>query len=254
MVSNCASLHQPQQVRKLQRQRALRRKHLAQAGDEIVDVRHMGEHVVAQHQVAAAPPGDEAAREVQAEELAEAFDAARARRGGRACGGLDADAGNVALLQVLQQVAVVRRHLHHQRARPQGQPLHHLPNIVARMRQPRGRVGREVHIVAAEQRLGALDLVQLHQAAFGTGQRPQWQVRLAPLQRIGIEKGVRRRSAAQVDEQIVARMQRRGAMAAVHAARPSASARSGCNQRSLRSRADTHCAGSGQRMSSKGSS
>ena len=104
-------LHQLQQVRELQCQCAVRRQHLAQPGHEVVDVRHVGQYVVAQHQIAAAALCHEAAREVQPEEFAYRLDAAAARHARRAFGGFDTDAGNLALLQVLQQVTVVRCHL-----------------------------------------------------------------------------------------------------------------------------------------------
>ncbi len=56
-------LHQLQQVRKLQRQRAFGGQHLAQTGTEVVDVWHVREHVVADHQIATPSLGGEALRE-----------------------------------------------------------------------------------------------------------------------------------------------------------------------------------------------
>ena len=72
----------------------------------------MGEDVVAEDQVDRSALGDEATRELAAEELADRLDSlgARDRRGARRR--LDADARDAAPRHELQQVAVVGSDLH----------------------------------------------------------------------------------------------------------------------------------------------
>ena len=58
-------VHQPQQVRELERRHAARLEQQRQPGDEVVERRHVGEHVVAHQQVGADALGDELASELR---------------------------------------------------------------------------------------------------------------------------------------------------------------------------------------------
>jgi hypothetical protein len=86
-------LHQAQQVRELDRDRARRRQRLAQATDEVVDVGHVGQHVVAEDQVGPGAARRRSGGRSRAEELDDRLDALGLRRLGGAGRRLDADAG-----------------------------------------------------------------------------------------------------------------------------------------------------------------
>ena len=89
------------------------------------------------------------------------------------------------------------------------------------MRQPRRRVGREVDVVVAEQRVVALHFVDLHQRALGQASTFSGKWVSARVSASASQEGIRRRRAAQVDEDIVQRVQRGRAVAALHAAHAS---------------------------------
>ena len=79
---------------------------------EVVQVRHLGEDVVADDQVGRPALRDELAAAVSAaEELDERRDAALDRRRGDVGGRLDAEDGNAPRDEVLEEVAVVAREL-----------------------------------------------------------------------------------------------------------------------------------------------
>ena len=96
------------------------------------------------------PSADEAGRELAAEERDDRLDAALARRLGDVRGGLDAERRNAALDDVLQQVAVVARQLHHEAVRVEPEALHRHLHVVARVRDPGVGVRREVGVLAED--------------------------------------------------------------------------------------------------------
>ncbi len=97
---------QPHQVRELDGDDAARREQHLHAADEVVEVGHVGEHVVGGDQVGLAALG-EPRRGLDAEERDLGRDALGDRDLGDVGGRLDAEHGHAALGEVLQQVAVV---------------------------------------------------------------------------------------------------------------------------------------------------
>ena len=89
------------------------------------------------------------------------------------------------------------------------------------MRQPRRRVRREVDVVVREQLVVALQLVDLDQPALGAGQHLEREVRFGAAEVFGAQEGVRGRRRAEVDEHVAGLVERRRAMAALHARTPS---------------------------------
>ena len=89
------------------------------------------------------------------------------------------------------------------------------------MRQPRARERREVDIVAREQRVVTLHLVDLDQLALRAGHHLERKVQLGARQVLGAQEGVRRRRGAEVDEDVALVVERRPAMPALHARTPS---------------------------------
>ncbi len=102
-------LDQAQQMREFQGDGAAGLERGLHALGEIVDVGHVGVHVVAGDQVGLAALVAQAPAQRLAEEFAQHGDAQGLGGGGGAVGRLDAQAGDAGRHEVLQQVAVVGR-------------------------------------------------------------------------------------------------------------------------------------------------
>ena len=135
------------------------------AGDEVVEVGHLGEHVVADDQVGALALGD-AARSASAtpKNSTRRRNALVERDLGDVGGRLDAEHGHAERQEMLQQIAVVARQLDHQAVRPEPEPLRDHLAVGLGVRDPAGRVGGEVGVLA-EDVLRAHVLLELHQEA-----------------------------------------------------------------------------------------
>ena len=114
------ALEQPRQVRELEGRRPFRREQDRHAGNEVVQVRHLREHVGAEDEVGVPAFGDEPLGEFAAEELDEHWHAALLRRLCYVRRRVDAEHGNLLGQEVLQQVAVVRGDLDNEALR--GEP------------------------------------------------------------------------------------------------------------------------------------
>ena len=99
--------HQLHQVRELDADHAVAGQHLREAGDEVVDVGHVGQHVVRDDQVDRTALLAEPRCRLAAEELFECFDAQGAGSRGGARGGLDAQAWNSSRNKILEQIAII---------------------------------------------------------------------------------------------------------------------------------------------------
>ena len=173
------------------------------AGDEVVEVGHVGEHVVAEQQVGCAtPPRSEpcaVCRPKNSTSVGIPFCSATLRDVG---GGLDAEHGDPALVEVLQQVAVVGGELDHVAVGPELEALDHLLDVAAGVLEPGRRVRREVRVVG-EDPLGRLELLELHeQAALADvgAQRVEGLHRVLALRR---HEAVRQRRHAEVGEHVL---------------------------------------------------
>ena len=143
-------LDQPQQVRELQRHRALVFDQRSQARRETPDIRHVGEDVVRGHQVSPAVlPGDLTAG-LRPQELDLRPDAPGARRLCHVRGRLDTQHRDAGRLEVLKQVAVVAGHLGDEAVRSQIQPPDHRLRVPLRMRHPRVGVRRKISVVGKD--------------------------------------------------------------------------------------------------------
>ena len=145
-----ASLDQPEQVRELQRDQAVVLDQRAQPGGEILDVRHVGEHVVRRHQVGPAVGRGDVLAGGGAEELDLGPDAAGPGRLSHVGRGLDPQHRDARGQKVLQQVAVVAGHLGDQAAGGEVQPLDHRVGVAFRVRDPGVGIGGEVGVVGED--------------------------------------------------------------------------------------------------------
>ena len=173
------------EMRELERDDALRRQQMRHAGDEVVEVGHLRQHVVADDEVGGLAFGDEPLGEADAEELDQRRDVLLARDLGDVGGRLDAGDGHAERQEMLQQIAVVAGDLVDAALRAEIEArLDHLA-IFARMLDPGGRVGREVGVLG-EDMLGLDVFLELHEEAAVADQRMQ---RIERLHRIGLLGG-----------------------------------------------------------------
>ena len=191
--------HQPLEMRELQRDHAFRREQPGHAGDEVVEVRDLGQHVVADDQIGAPALGDQRIGQGDAEEVDLRRDAFVDRDAGDVGGRLDAEHGHAERQEMLQQIAVIARKLDHQAVRAEAEPvLDHLA-IGLGVRDPARGVGREVGVLA-EDLLRAHVLLQLDQKAGPAHQRVQGEVGLHRVELARRQKALAERRHAEVDE------------------------------------------------------
>ena len=241
--------NEPHQVRELERGHAVRFEHISKAGDEVVDVGHVGEHVVGRGEIGGAAFCGQPLPEFAAEECFPHFDALCSRHLRSAGGGLDAQTRNALGLHVLQQIAVVGRDLDHQRGRAELEAPGHRLDIALRMTQPALGVRAEVGIVAGEQVAVVRVVLRLHEPAGGAGEHAQRIPGLGRVELLGREVGIRRRRGAQVEER---QGQVSVAVAALHHGRQ-IPLNSGVIGACRASRSDISAIGSGQAIASAGS-
>ncbi len=134
-------LHQLHQVGKLHRHQPRRLEEDPDAADEVVQIGHVRQDVVADQQVRTASLGLELFRDVGAEELADRRNALGNGRGRGIRRRLDAEHRKLLLPEVLQQVAVVGRELDDAGVRLQPEPIDHHLDVGPGVGQPGRRGG-----------------------------------------------------------------------------------------------------------------
>ena len=168
-----APLDQPEQVRELQRDRALVLDQSAQARREAADVGHVGKDVVPRHQVGPAVPPRDIAAGLGAQELDFGGDPAGPGGLGHVRGGLDAEDRDAGRLEVLQKVAVVAGYLGDQAVRRQRQALDHRLRVPLGVRHPRVRIRGKVSIVGEDILAGHIS-GELHEQACVAQADMEW--------------------------------------------------------------------------------
>ena len=108
---------------------------------KLVEVRHLGQNVVAGDEVGLDALRDKRAGELLAEELHTRRHADLFGGLGHVCGRLDAETGDAALDEIAQEVAVIAGKLDHEALIVQPEARNHLFGIVARVGEPGVRVG-----------------------------------------------------------------------------------------------------------------
>ena len=207
-----------QQVRKLERRHAAGLEQHGEAGNEVVDVGHVGQYVVCRDQIDLPALRNQLVRQANAEEALDDLDPLRARGGRGARRRLDAIARDAGALHELQQVTVVRGDLGHQAGWPQIEARAHRIDIGLAVGQPGGRERTEICVVIGEQLFAAGVVFGLHQPAFAAHQQAQREPGLGRTQSGFGQVGVGRRSAAQVQK---GQPQFRGAVPALQIFTPS---------------------------------
>ena len=181
LVIDRVELHlfdQVQQVRELEGQHALGLENVAEAADEGVQVRHMGQDIVGCHQVGLLAARRQRLGGLNAEKSHLGAHALGAGGFGGVAGRLDPQHRHAARKEVFQEIAVVTGDLDDQGVCAQTKPLDHRLGIAFGVRHPAGRIGREIGIGVVEDRLGRHLMIGLDQKAGVTDQGAQREDRL----------------------------------------------------------------------------
>jgi hypothetical protein len=197
-------LDEPQQVRHLDRHHAVVGQQDLEAGDEVVEVRHVRHHVVGGDQVGALALGDEVAGRLAPEEADERLDSELLCHLGDVGGRLDAQRRDAALDDVPQQVAVVARDLHDQAVGAEAEALDRHLDVAARVLDPRVGVRREVRVLG-EDVVGGDERLELHQQAALADLRVERVERLHRVDALGWHVALAQRRHAEVDEGVAQR-------------------------------------------------
>ncbi len=197
-------LEQLQQVRELDRDRSRRLEDFGHAGDEVVEIRHLGQHVVAEDEVGLDTVGCERCALLLAEErhvggyadLDGGLGDVRCR--------LDAEARDAGLDEVLEEVAVVAGELDDHRVGAEAEPLGDHVDIVRGVLQPRRGERREVGVLLED--LAGVDvLVELHEEALMAHPDVQRVEGLHRIQRVGGKEALTERRHSEVDDTVFER-------------------------------------------------
>ena len=168
LVIDGVELHafdQSQQMGELYAHDAIGLEHRGKTTDEIVDVGHMGQHVVADDHVCREAPRHQIARGILPEKARLCRHADLPSGLGYVFGRLDPERRHACGDEVLEQIAVVAGHLDHLRGRVQPEAFARHFGEAPCMLHPAVAVGREIGVVA-EDVLRRHEAVGLHQPAL----------------------------------------------------------------------------------------
>jgi len=132
--------HQPQQVGEFEGNHAVRFEQRAHATDKIVEIGHLGEHIVAGDEVGAPLFGDNPLCLGAAEKSDPSPDSLLNRHRGDVRGRFNAQNGNPAGDEVAEQIAIVTGQLDDRASRTQVESLDHLIGVVPGVLEPGFRV------------------------------------------------------------------------------------------------------------------
>ncbi len=192
-------LDEAQQMRELEGGDAARAQQDRHARQEVVEVGHLRQHVVADDEIGEHAAVDELARRVLVEEACQGRHAARFRRLGHVLGRVDAEHGVALLDEELQQVAVIAGELDDTAVARQLEALDRHVDIAPRMRQPRLGIGREIGVFV-EDVLGRHVFLYLRQEARAAHHHLERIERLHRVDLVGGEEALAQRRHAEIDE------------------------------------------------------
>ncbi len=191
--------HQPREMRKLHRDDTAGGQQAFHAADEIVEIRHVRQHVISQQQVRKAVFARDGFRGCGAEETYGRRNPLLDRDLRDVCSRLDPEYRNAPRDEVLQQVAVVARDLHYPAVRTEPKPIAHLVDVAARVFDPARRIRREVCVVG-EDLVRRDEFLQLHQETRITHIRMQRIERLHLVQLVGRDVRLAQGRHPEIDE------------------------------------------------------
>ena len=199
-------------MRHLDGDHAFRRQEMRHAGDEIVELRHLRQHVVGDDQIGMPALGHDLSSQSLAEEGVERRDAAFRRLFRDIGGGLDAEDRHAEADEMLEQVTVIAAELDDEALGPKPEPLLDHPAVAAGMFHPSRREGREIGVLGEDVRR-AHEFRELDQPAMMANPGVQRVIGLGLVELLLGEEALAERRHAEIDEGV---LQRRAAMAASH--------------------------------------
>ena len=185
-------LDQPEDVRPLDGHHAVPGQKGLDAGHEAVEVGHLGQNVVAGHQISLSAFRSKRAGKLVSEKLNPRRNADLDRGLGHVCGRLDAEAGYAVLDEVAQEIAVIAGEFDHEAPVVQTEARNHLFGIVPRVRQPGVRVRGEIGVLG-ENLLRGYIVAQLNQETLRTHPDVEGVEMLDPVQLVRRQKGLAER-------------------------------------------------------------
>ncbi|MNF99286.1 hypothetical protein D3C84_821790 [compost metagenome] len=185
--------HQCEQLRKLESSDAGWLEQHRKTGEEIIDLRHVGQYVVGRHQIRCPAFAVQLRGRFATKEQLTDLQAFGTGGLGGAARRLDAQAGNTALGHVLQQVAIVGGNFHHATVSTQFEALGHLGNIALGVGQPSAGKRAEIGVLGVEQCVRAGVILGLHQPALLAHRDFERHPLLGLIQLVGPHIGVGRR-------------------------------------------------------------
>ena len=129
------------EMRHLDGDDAFGRQEMRHAGDEIVELRHLRQHIVGHDQIGAVTFSHHLRRSFGAEKGVERRNAGLPRRLGNIGSRLDAEHRHAEADKMLQQIAVIAAELDNEAFRAKPEPAFDHFAIAAGMRHPGGRIG-----------------------------------------------------------------------------------------------------------------
>src|SRR5258705_12468665 len=153
------------QVRKLQRENSVGFQQQLEAFDEIIDVRHLRQYIVADNQVRRFSLARKFQRELRPEKTSQRGHPLFDGHFGHVCGRFDSEDRHSSFYEVLQEVTVVTCDLDDKTLRAQSESFGYLCRVLFAVLQPGIGIGREIKIIA-ENVFGAFEFLELHKEAF----------------------------------------------------------------------------------------
>ena len=226
MVSNWFSRNQSEQVGELEGRHALGLEQRGKAGTKSLISGTWASTLLAAVRSACLPLRGQFLRQSHTEKVLDDRDALGARGSRGACGGLDTGTGDVACLDVLQQVAVIGSDLDHMAVGSQIETRDHVGHVALGMCEPAAGKAAEVGVLGIEQFVCLGKILGLCQPALLAYQNPQRKPLLRCMQCLFGEVGIGGWRTTQVHQR---QFEFRTAVAALHGVIPAKfSFSSGC--------------------------
>src|SRR5260221_9122542 len=184
--------------------------------DEVVQVRHMGKHVIAQQKVRLTSFGGKFLCRIHSEKLHQRIDTFLARSLGYVGGRLHAQDRNLLLHEILQKVAVVAGYFDYEARWVETKPPDHLVHILLRVFEPGIRKRRKICILVIEYRVRTFELLELDQQACTAYISMQRVKRFLEIQLLALQKRIGNGRHAQIRECMLKRRITKSTLAETH--------------------------------------
>ena len=173
-------------------------------GDEVVDVWHLRQYVVADHEICLLAGGNELPCRLAAEEFDQRRDALGLGHSRHVGGWLDTEHRDLPRHEVLEQVTVVARELDDVTVGSETPPRNHLVGVAFDVLQPAVGVRREVGVLGKD--LGRADvLFELNEEASLADEDMERVERLHAIELVGSQEGLAKRRHPEIHERVMQR-------------------------------------------------